>query len=78
MNMNWDVDTPEGLANAKAWMEQFVGTLSDEAIWGVPRSGSIIRVDKRNKRAIRLFGLSPETSTQKVFEAMGWTWEDRA
>lgn len=76
--MNWDVDTPEGLANATAWLTQFLDRLSDKATWGIPRSGSIIHIDKPNKRAVRLFGLAPETSTQKVFEAIGWTWEDRA
>lgn len=74
--MNWNVDTPEGMANAIAWTTRFLDTLSDEAIWAVPRSGSIIKTDKPNKRAVRLFGLEPETSIQKVFEAMGWTWED--
>jgi hypothetical protein len=77
--MNWDVDTPEGLANAVRWMEeQFLPQLADGGKWTVPRSCSIIQVDKRNKRAVRLFGLAPEPSIQKVFEAMGWTWEDRA
>jgi hypothetical protein len=76
--VNWDVDTPEGLANAVRWTEQFIHTLADGAIWAVPRSGSIIRIDKTNKRATRLFGLAPETSIEKVFTAMGWTWEDEA
>lgn len=75
--MNWDVDTPEGLANATAWMRPFLDRLADGAIWHVPRSGSIIQIHKSKKRAVRLFGLAPETSIQKVFEAMGWTWEDR-
>lgn len=76
--MNWDVDTPEGMANAIEWTANLLDGLADGATWAVPRSGSIIRIDKQNRRATRLFGLAPETSIQKVFEAMGWTWEDEA
>jgi hypothetical protein len=75
--MNWNVDTPEGLSNAIAWTEQFLLLLGDKGTWAVPRSGSIIEIDKVNKRAVLLVG-GPETSIQKVFEAMGWTWEDNA
>lgn len=75
---NWDVDTKEGLARAVEWMERHVAMFNDQGRWVIPRSGSIIVIDKVNKQAIRVLGLRPETSTQKVFEAMGWKWVDRA
>ena len=76
--MNMNVDTPDGLANAVDWMKRFVDTLTDQARWAIPRSGSIVVIDKTNKQAIRVLGLLPEPSTQKVFEAMGWKWIDKA
>lgn len=73
----YDVDTPEGLAAAIEWQKQMIEHCSDQARWIVPRSSSIIVIDKTNKRAIRVLGAKPETSIQKVFEAMGWQWIDK-
>jgi hypothetical protein len=74
--MNFDVDTPEGMNRAIAWTETFLLMFKDGGIWAVPRSGTFIRIEKANKRAVKLLGLTPDPSIQKVFEAMGWTWED--
>lgn len=71
--MNWNVDTPEGLNNAIAWAEDFLGMLDDVAVWGVPRSGTVLRIEKRKRRVVVILGSDP--STEKVFKAMGWTWE---
>jgi hypothetical protein len=76
--MKWDTDTPEGLANAVEWMKQHVARIADGGTWLIPRSGSIVKIDHQNKRATRIAGLLPEPSTQKVFEAMGWTWVDES
>lgn len=76
--MNMNTDTPEGLANAVTWMRTFVDTLADQARWAIPRSGSVVVIDKTNKQAIRVLGLLPEPSTKAVFEAMGWAWIDKA
>ena len=77
-SLNWNTDTTDGLANAVAWMTKHVAMLADQGTWIVPRSGSIVVIDKKNKRATRTIGLLPEPSTQQVFEAMGWTWIDKA
>lgn len=74
----WDVDTKHGMARAVEWMERQLAILSDQARWVIPRSGSIVVIDKKNKRAIRVLGMAPETSTKAVFEAMGWKWIDAA
>jgi hypothetical protein len=74
----WDVDTKAGLARAVEWMQRHVAIFADQGRWMMPRSCSIIVIDKKNKQAIRVAGFLPETSTQKIFEAMGWTWVDKA
>lgn len=73
-----NVDTPEGLKEAVKWQEGHVKLFADQGRWIVPRSGSIIVIDAKNKTATRVLGMAPETSIAKVFNAMGWTWVDRA
>lgn len=75
---DWDVDTPHGLARAREWMERQVALIANGGSWIIPRSMSVIVIDKVHKKATRMMGMLPETSTRKVFEAMGWTWEDKA
>lgn len=75
---DWNVDSPEGLRRAVEWMRRHVELFNDQGRWIIPRSGSVVVIDKANKQAIRVLGLAPEPSTQKVFEAMGWTWVDKA
>ncbi len=77
-NLYVNVDTPEGLAVAVEWMTEFVKLFNDQGRWIIPRSGSIVVIDNANKQAILVLSMAPETSTKKVFEAMGWKWIDRA
>lgn len=74
----WNVDTPEGLANACEWMRRHITLCADNARWMMPRSGSVIVIDKTNQRMIRVLGVLPETSTETVLHAIGWTWIDKA
>lgn len=75
---NYDLSTPEGLQNAVAWQQALVERMADQARWIVPRSMSVIVLDKVNKQAIRVMGMSPEPTIKRVFEEMGWTWIDKA
>ena len=77
MKPNMDINTPEGMAAAVEWQQAHVDRLTDQGRWVVPRSGSIIVIDKMNKQAIRVAGLAPEPAIRRVFEAMGWQWIDR-
>lgn len=72
----WDVNTPEGLALAKEWLTQHLSNLSDRATWIVPRSGSIINIDKTNK-VVTILSLIPDESLAKVFVEIGWTVKDQ-
>lgn len=70
--INFDLDTPEGMANAVEWQTRMVSVLKQGGRWIVPRSGSIYEIDHEGKRARRITGFVPEPTITRVFEAMGW------
>lgn len=67
---NYDMDTDEGMENAMRWMQQLVDTISDGGVWGVPRSNSIYKFDKKNHVASRLFGGEP--GIERVLQGIGY------
>ena len=70
--MNYDLDTTEGMANAVKWTEQMFNVLNDGASWGLPRSGTLVRVNKQTKTATITQGFAPEGGLVQVIRAMGW------
>lgn len=72
---NWDISTPEGLANAVDWQTKHVNRIVKGGYWAVPRSFTVYRLSHDHKVALKLCGL-PEPAIQKVFEAMGWRVKD--
>jgi hypothetical protein len=77
MTTNYDIDTEEGMANSVAWTEELFLTINNGGKWVVPRSGTVIRVDKANKTAYITQGFVPDTGMERVIKAMGWTVEYR-
>lgn len=73
MENTYDLDTEEGMANSVRWLEKLLATLSEGAVWGVPRSGTCIHIDKADKIATIRGGFLPDPSLAKVFVAAGWT-----
>ena len=71
--MNYDLDTTEGMNNAVRWTQMLFDNMKDGASWGVPRSGTIIRINKRDKIATISGGFLPDPCLKEVIEAMGWT-----
>lgn len=67
-----DIHTKQGMAQAKAWTQNLIDTLNDGATWLVPRSGTIIVFDKKNKRVQVTHQLMPDISIEMVLEALGW------
>lgn len=67
--MNYDLDTPQGMANAVAWQKSLVRWIKDGGAWGVPRSESVYHLYKTKKVAVRIGG---EEAIDRVFKAMGW------
>ena len=71
--MNYDLDTKQGMNNAIKWTQQMFDTLNDGASWGVPRSGTLVRINKTDRIATITVGFAPDPSLKRVIEAMGWT-----
>ena len=71
--MNWDIDTPGGMENAMAWQERMLSMIKPGGSWIVPRSNSIYTIYPDEKIAVRVTMNMPDTSIDRVFDAMGWT-----
>lgn len=71
--MNYDLDTKEGMDNAVRWTEKLFDVMNDGATWAVPRSSTLVLIDKQTKTATIREGFLPEKGIAKVIRAMGWT-----
>jgi hypothetical protein len=72
---NYDLSTHEGIENSKLWLSNALTMLSDNATWGIPRSNTVVRINKQSKTATVTHQDSPDVSIELVFEALGWTVE---
>jgi hypothetical protein len=73
MENTYDLDTKEGMANSVRWLELLLHAVADGGVWGVPRSGTLIHINKADKIATIQGGFLPDPSLAKVFVAAGWT-----
>lgn len=71
--MNYDLDTEDGMDNAKAWTAQTLALINDGGVWLVPRSGMRVMVHHADKAVTIYAGHSPDPSIPRVIEALGWT-----
>jgi hypothetical protein len=71
--MNYNLDTKEGMNNAIKWTQRLFDSMRDNASWVVPRSGTIIRINKPERTATITGGYLPDPSLKEVITAMGWT-----
>lgn len=72
---NYDLNSREGMENSKHWLSLVLTQLSDNATWGIPRSNTVVRINKPNKIATVIHQDLPDVSIELVFEALGWTVE---
>jgi hypothetical protein len=70
--MNYDLDTKDGMANSVAWTEQLFSTLDDGGVWGIPRSGTVVRVYPSKKEVCIQTGHTLDPSIKRVITEMGW------
>lgn len=73
---NYDLNTLDGMANSKAWLESTLDTIKDGGSWLVPRSCTIIKINKQDKRATVVAQMMPDPSLGRVFKAIGWSVVD--
>ena len=71
--MNYDINTKEGMANAVKWTAATFDTIKDGGVWMVPRSMTMVRINKKERIATLVVGFAPDPSIRRVIEAMGWT-----
>lgn len=70
--MNYDLDTKEGMVNAMLWTKNLIDTLKDGGSWIVPRSGTVVTVDKKTKTAVVNAPFMSDPSVTRVLKALGW------
>ena len=72
---NYDLKTEEGMANAKAWTEKVLTTLTDGGSWIVPRSLTVV-IAYPSRKAVQIQdGVVPDDSIRDVIRALGWEIE---
>ncbi len=71
--MNYDLNTKEGMNNAVKWTQAMFDTVNDGGVWMVPRSMTMVRINKKERTATLVVGFAPDPSIRQVIEAMGWT-----
>lgn len=48
--MNYDIDTPEGMVNAVAWLNNMLESSAKPMVmWYIPRSFAVYMIDKKAK-----------------------------
>ena len=70
--MNYDLDTKQGMVNAIIWTKRLIESLNDGGTWMIPRSGTLVRVDKKTQTATIDAPFMRDPSITKVLTAMGW------
>jgi hypothetical protein len=71
--MNYDLNTPEGMANSVAWTERTFAMLNEGGVWFVPRSSTTVHVYPSVKEVRILRGHALDSSIERVIKEMGWT-----
>lgn len=74
--MNYDLDTKDGMNNAKRWTQSMIDNIADGGLWIVPRSMSTVQVHKKDKKA-DIVSFTPDPSLGRVLRAMGYTVTER-
>jgi hypothetical protein len=71
--MNYDLNTVGGMNRAVEWTRALFERLNDGGVWLVPRSGTVVRVFKSERRVIITNGPVPDAAIADVIKSMGWT-----
>lgn len=67
----YDIDTPEGMDNAKAWLIALLSMINEGGKWAVPRSGALYTFHHTTKTAHRASYLT-DPPTDRVLRELGW------
>ena len=75
--MSYDIDTPKGMANSIAWTQRLIDSLNDGGAWAIPRSGTVVSIDKTNKVAT-ITSFLPDPSVRRVLQEMGYSIKEKS
>lgn len=67
--INYDLHTEEGMANAIAWQQQLINFVKEGGKWAVPRSSAIYTLHHSKKLAE---AMNRDEAVDMVFNKMGW------
>jgi hypothetical protein len=74
LNNNFELDNPS--ESVLMWCRSLVAAAAQDAVWGIPRSGTTFRIDKKNKTLVLIVpGLDDGDdfrATKRVFGHIGW------
>jgi len=71
--MNYDLNTAEGMKNSSNWLQTtIIDNVQDGGTWLVPRSATVIHMNKRDRVATITAQGKPDVALEPVFEALGW------
>lgn len=69
--MNYDIDTPDGMRNAVAWLNTMLNACTtDTLIWYIPRSDSCYTISRDSKTYT---SEGADSSTDRVLAEAGFT-----
>jgi hypothetical protein len=70
--MNYNLDTPQGMENAKQWVANVLARMNDNGVWVVPRTGTTVQFNKQAKTA-SVASFLPDPSIARVLREMGFS-----
>ena len=74
LNDNFELDNPS--ESVLDWCRGLVAAAAQDAVWGIPRSGTTFRIDKKNKTLVLVIPGFDDgddfRATQRVFQHIGW------
>ena len=70
-------DDDEPPKHVLAWCRNLVTAAAQDAVWGIPRSGTTFKIDKKNKTLVLVIpGFDDDAdfrATEHVFSFIGWS-----
>jgi hypothetical protein len=74
LNDNFELDNPA--ESVLDWCRSLVAAAAQDAVWGIPRSGTTFRIDKKNKTLVLVISGFDDgddfRATKRVFQHIGW------
>jgi hypothetical protein len=73
LNQEFELDHPSD--DVLEWCRQLVRAIADGGVWGIPRSGTIFRIDQAKKQLVLICCGEDDSdflATRRVFKHIGW------